>query len=53
MPIAEALTARHVPFVFVSGTDPDIVHAALPGATVLDKPVVEQTLARLMRTLPH
>jgi len=48
-PIAEALSARGIPFAFTTGTDAAIIHKASGVATIIPKPVSE---GQLMAVLP-
>lgn len=47
-PIAEALTARGVPFVFTTGTNPRVIHALFKLAKVIAKPVGSSDLAGVL-----
>lgn len=49
-PIAEALSARGIPFAFTTGSDPGIIRKAFGVATIIAKPVSE---GQLMAVLPH
>ena len=48
LPIAEVLTARRIPFAFVSGNDPVEIWHHIAGAEIISKPVTERELARLL-----
>jgi CheY-like chemotaxis protein len=48
LPIVEVLTERNIPFVIATGEAMATVHAQLPGAVILGKPVVEQDLERVL-----
>jgi DNA-binding response OmpR family regulator len=50
-PVAEALIARGVPFVAISGYSPDQIPAPLKQARFLPKPVRAQDLLDLLRGL--
>jgi CheY-like chemotaxis protein len=45
--VAEILTARGVPFVFVTGYDSDSVDSRFSDVPVLQKPIERQTLQRI------
>lgn len=45
VPVAEALTSRHIPFIFVTGYGRARVNTRYPHATVLDKPIDLQNFA--------
>src|SRR3982751_5102860 len=48
-PVAEALRARGVPFVFVTGYDSWVIPDAYASVPRLEKPVSARALARLLR----
>ena len=48
IPIAEALSARGIPFAFSTGTAPETVHAAFADAAILRKPVQPSDLERVL-----
>ena len=45
-PVADALAARNVPFVFATGYDADRLHAQYRGGSVLHKPFMQRDLER-------
>ena len=47
-PIAEVLTARKLPFAFVTATQPSVVRASFGQSIVLAKPVDERLLDRIL-----
>jgi CheY-like chemotaxis protein len=47
-PIADALTARGVPFVFITGYDRDTIDRRYGGIPVLQKPIEADTLERVL-----
>ena len=47
-PVADALTARGVPFVFATGYDPWIIPEAYRGIPLCEKPIRATVLARLL-----
>ena len=51
IPIAETLSANQVPFAFISGTDPAVIHASMPNTPVVGKPMDEAALTKLLRPL--
>jgi DNA-binding NtrC family response regulator len=48
-PVAEELAHRHIPFIFVSGTDPRQVPAELAGAPFFRKPMFPDDFLQVVR----
>ena len=48
-PVAEALVHRHIPFIFVSGSDPRQVPADLAGAPFFRKPIFPDHFLQVVR----
>ncbi|MDQ1156008.1 DNA-binding response OmpR family regulator [Sphingomonas sp. SORGH_AS 950] len=52
-PVADALTARHIPFIFASGYEDDVVKSRYPDVVNCAKPfVARQLLHSLENVLP-
>ena len=47
-PIAEILSAQHIPFAFVTGHDPDFIPHAYRANLVLGKPLVEREITQAL-----
>ena len=48
-PLAELLTAQHVPFLFVTGYAPHTIDPRFSAIPILQKPVLEEQLATALR----
>ncbi|HEY1962614.1 MAG TPA: response regulator [Rhizomicrobium sp.] len=49
-PVAEALQARGVPFIFLTGYAKDIIHERFTGAPILRKPIEREALETALHT---
>ena len=49
LPIAEALTARRIPFVYLTGYDAGFVRETMPPAPLLSKPVNPEAIVASVR----
>lgn len=52
-PLADALLARHVPFAFASGYDPDLMPPRFRGVALCQKPIDEQAVRAVLARLRH
>ena len=52
-PLADALLARHVPFAFASGYDPDLMPPRFRDVALCQKPIDEQAVRAVLARLRH
>lgn len=52
-PLADALLARHVPFAFASGYDPDLMPPRFRDVALCQKPIDEQAVRAMLARLRH
>jgi CheY-like chemotaxis protein len=47
-PVADALRAKHIPFIFATGYDAETIPAAYAGVTSCEKPIEPAKIGRLL-----
>ena len=52
-PVADALAARNVPFLFSTGYQDEIIERRFPGATTCDKPIDTRRLLNTLQNMVH